>query len=271
MLGIRSEFGGLAAIEAACVGRSQFGSRVDQLELLRLRILDAWALNDHVVVRGLPRSDDGSTGLLVAMLVFAALKPYRNGQIVKHFRMSPWTTALSHTTAKGTFHTDINTASSPPAATVMQCLDPDPDAPRYGQLRVARIDSLLDVLETGGRKDALRFLREDRVTMLNETSPNGWSGTMFGDGMLRFHAESLRAAQRRYGSNPPDMESCLAAIEKAALAVSKPIDLASGEILIVSNHRALHQRGACSVQFREYPKVFDSRRVAVFHTLVEPA
>lgn len=270
LFGMRSEFRDLAAIEVACGGPAYLGVRVAELNSLRQRILNTWGLHDHVVVRGLPASSDGSTALLVAMLVFSAIKPYRNGQIVKHFRMSPWTTALSHTTATGTFHTDINTADTPPAATMMQCLDPDPDAPRQGQLRVALLGNLLDELESNGEKDALRFLMEDWVTMLNETSPDGWSGKIIDDGGIRFHAESLRAAQRRYGSNPPDMESCLTAINNAALVVSTPINLASGEILIVSNRRALHQRGACSVRFREYPRVFDSRRVAVLHTLEEP-
>lgn len=270
LLGMRREFRDLAAIEVVCGGPAYLGVRVAELNSLRQRILNTWGLHNHVVVRGLPASSDGSTVLFVAMLVFAAIKPYRNGHIVKHFRMSPWTTALSHTTATGTFHTDINTADTPPAATMMQCLDPDPDAPRQGQLRVALVGNLLDELESNGEKDALRFLMEDRVTMLNETSPDGWSGKILDDGGIRFHAESLRAAQRRYGSNPTDMESCLTAINNAALAVSTPINLASGEILIVSNRRALHQRGACSVRFREYPRVFDSRRVAVLHILEEP-
>ena len=268
---MRAEFEDLADIEAICSGSAALGIRVGALTSLRQRIRNTWALHDHVVVRGLPASFDGSTGLLVAMLVFAAMKRYRRGQIVKRFRMSPWTTALSHTTASGTFHTDINTADIPPAATIMQCLDPDPDAPRHGQLRVALVGDLLAELASKGDKHALRFLTHDLVTMLNETSPDGWTGAILGEGGIRFHAESLRAAQRRYGTNPPDMELCLTAINAAALAVSTPIDLASGEILIVSNRRALHQRGGCTVRFREYPLEFDSRKVAVLHALDEPA
>lgn len=271
VVAMRAEFEDLAAVETFCSGPAAIGIRVGVLNSLRQRILNAWALQDHVVVRGLPASFDGSTGLLVAMLVFAAMKPYRRGQIVKHFRMSPWTTALSHTTASGTFHTDINTADTPPAATIMQCLKRDPDAPRHGQLRVALVGDLLAELASKRDKHVLRFLTNDRVTMLNETSPDGWTGTILGEGGIRFHAESLRAAQRRYGTNPPDMESCLTAINDAALAVSMPIDLASGEILIVSNRRALHQRGSCTVRFREYPREFDSRKVAVLHALDEPA
>lgn len=271
LVAIRAEFEDLAAIEVSCGGPTDPGIRVGALASLRQRILDTWALHDHVVLRGLPASADGSTGLLVAMSVFAKLKPYRRGQFVKHFRMSPWTTALSHTTASGTFHTDLNTADMPPTATIMQCLNPDPDAPRHGQLRVALVNDLLAELASTGQQDALRFVANDRVTMVNETSPHGWSGTILGEGGIRFHAESLRAAQRRYGTNPPDMESCLAAINDSAIAVSTPIDLASGEILLVSNRRALHQRGGCTVRFREFPREFDSRKVAVLHALDEPA
>lgn len=267
---LRNSFGDLASIEFICNGNAMHLVRVKPLRLLRERILSTWALRNHVVVRGVPVCNDGSTSLLVAMLVFPAMKSYRHGQIVKHFRMSPWTTALSHTTASGSFHTDINTADVPPAATIMQCLHPDPAAPAFGQLRVAVVGDVLAELASNGANEALRFLSKDSVTMLNETSPNGWSGAILADGGIRFHPESLRAAQKRYGTNPPDMESCLTVIHEAAMAVSTDINLVPGELLIVSNRHALHQRGACTVRFHKYPRDFESRKVAVLHSLDEP-
>jgi alpha-ketoglutarate-dependent taurine dioxygenase len=208
---------------------------------------------------------------LLAATCFSELKPYRGGQIVKHFRMSPWTTALSHTLASGFFHTDINTAPLPPAATVMQCLERDPGAPAFGQLRVARAADLLRTLASSGRREVLRFLTEDRVTMVNETSPQGWSGILVDGHTIRFHPESLQAACNQGLPNPADLQAYLDAVHESALAVSDPIDLAPGEVLFVSNRRALHQRGACTVRFREYPRRFDARRVSVFHALDEPS
>jgi hypothetical protein len=236
---------------------------------LKQRASALWAAHDHFVLRGVPPSADGVTGLLLGAALFLELKPYRDGKVVKHFTMSPWTTALSHTLADGFFHTDINTAAHPPAATLMQCMTPDPDSPRHGQLRVVRLADLLSALRSVGHERALRLLTQDRVDMVNDTSPDRWSGQITDGSEIRFHPETLRAAQRRYSSNPPDLEECLAEIHSTALSIAPPIDLASGEMLVVSNRRALHQRNACTVRFRQFPREFESRSVSVLHAMGE--
>jgi hypothetical protein len=265
-------YGSLSALEiAALIRTNEFVPIREHLRGVRERVFEQWGKRDYVVVRNVPTCKEGTTGLLLAAVCFGLLKPYRGRQIVKHFRMSPWTTALSHTLASGFFHTDINTSSVPPAATIMQCLERDPGAPAFGQLRVARVADLLCELKFRSRLDALRFLTTDRVEMVNETSPDGWKGIMVEGETVRFHPESLQAAQKKNGTNPSDLAVCLQGIHEAALAVSSPIDLAPGEILFVSNRRAMHQRGACTVRFREYPRYFDARRVSVLHALAEPS
>jgi len=264
----------LATLEADALAPNMTSLRAcvaDTLATLRERVLERWRAQEHVVLRNVPASDDGSTGLVLAMSVFAALKPYRGQQIVKHFRMSPWTTALSHTLASGFFHTDINTADIPPAATIIQCLEPDPGAPDYGQIRVTTMKALLEALRAGRQTSALRLLEQDSVTMVNETSPAGWRGRLIDDDTIRFHPESLIAAQRRHGTNPADLDECLNVIHETAISISAPIHLDPGELVMISNRRALHQRGPCTVRFREYPSDFDARKVAVLHTLGEPA
>lgn len=229
-----------------------------------------WEAHDHLVVRGVPSSDTGSNLLLLGAALFAELKTYRAGQIVKHFRMSPWTKALSHTLADGHFHTDINTAQVPPSATLIQCIHPDPDAPRHGQLRVARLSDVLRVVQTMKHSRLQQFLMEDVVTMVNDTSPDQWTGRITNGETIRFHPETLRAGQRRCHSNAPDLEECLGVLHEVATQVSEPIDLARGDVLIVSNRRALHQRSACTVRFRSSRRDFDSRFVAVLHAMDEP-
>jgi hypothetical protein len=152
----------------------------------------------------------------------------------------------------------------------MQCLEPDPDAPRHGQLRVVRLGDLLDALTNRGATRALQFLRDDHIAMVSETSPDCWSGRITDGNEIRFHPETLRAAQRRYGNNPRDLEDCLSAVHEAALSISSPIDLSRGDQLFVSNRRALHYRGPCTVRFRTFPRDFDSRTVAVLHAIGEP-
>ncbi len=265
--------GGLVDLEVDLLGAratpARLTTRTDWVDV-RTRVAALWRDRDHVVVRGLPQTPDGASGLLFAALLGAEFRTYKGDRIVKHFRLSPWTTALSHTLADGHFHTDINTADEPPAATSIQCIEPDPGGPAFGQLRVARLPDLLAALAVGGHARALRFLMEDRVVMANDAT-DAWTGQVVEAGRLRFHPETLRAAQRRYATNPPDLEACLALIHDAALAVSAPIALERGDLLLVSNRRALHYRSACTVRFRTFPRDFETRTVAVLHTREEPA
>ena len=218
---------------------------------------------------GVPSVQDGAALLVAALTVGESLRTYRDGKVVKHFKMSPWTTELSHTTRKGEFHTDLNTEPSPPAITAIQCLEPDPGSPRYGTTRVARLPDLLDFLDRDHDKNTRRFLIEDTVTMLNERSSSSWSGRIVDAGAVRYHPETIRAAARRSGDSQQDIEQGIAGVERAANSVSTPFVLQRGDILLLSNRRTLHCRSECSVVFRKYPTEFDSRRVSVLHALRE--
>jgi hypothetical protein len=268
-IALRDQLGSLESIEDDLLGPRAIEQRLQTVFSFDLRseAVSLWEAHDHFVIRNVPSTEDGSTGLLIAALLFRKLKKFGTERVVKHFKMSPWTTALSHTLAEGTFHTDVNTATEPPAATITQCITRDPDAPNHGQLRVSRFHDLLTSLRSHDRSAAFRFLTSELVVMVNDASSTHWSGRIYDGSAVRFHPATLRAAQRRYGSNPPDLDDLLQDIHEAALSVSRPIDLAEGDLLVVSNRRALHQRGACTVRFRSFPRDFESRSVAVLHAM----
>jgi hypothetical protein len=232
-------------------------------------VRQAFAARDHLVIKGLPVSAHGATLIIAARTVGSMFRTYRGGQIVKHFKMSPWTTELSHTTRDGEFHTDINTEAKPPAITAMQCLDPDPGAPRYGVSRVARLVDMLAFLEEHKDSEALYFLTQDTVTMLNDRQQSSWSGRVVEDGAIRYHPETLRAAARRLEHTTSALEDCISRVAQAAMAVSEPFILDRGDVLLFSNHRTLHYRGECSVLFNHFPTDFISRSVFVLHTNLE--
>lgn len=234
------------------------------------RALALWKDHDHVIIRGAPAAAEGASLLYLALVLCRRFKAYRGDKVVKHFRLSPWTTELSHTLQEGHFHTDINTASQPPVVTAIQCQVPDPGAPSYGEVRVARLSDLIQALRSSSDVRALEFLQETDVTMVNESSPGGWTGRIVTENHIRFHPETLRAAQRRYGNLPADLEDNLRVIKEAALSVSTPIQLRAGDALLVSNTRALHYRGTCSVTYHSFPRGFNSREVYVLHLLDEP-
>lgn len=229
----------------------------------------AFAARDQLLIKGLPASNDGTTLLLAAVTVGSEFRTYRGGQIIKHFKMSPWTTELSHTTKDGEFHTDLNTEEKPPAITAMQCLEPDPGAPKFGVSRVARLMDLLDVLERHHSKEILDFLTKEPVTMLNDHSNSSWSGCIVEDKMIRYHPATLRAAAIRLKQPSSLLETQISKVADAAFAVSEPFCLERGDVLLLSNHRTLHYRGECSVIFKKYPTEFISRSVFVLHASEE--
>lgn len=230
----------------------------------------AWSRFDHAVIRGNPALSDERIALLLALALNAGFKPYRGSKIVKHFKMSPWTTELSQTLRDGHFHTDLNTSSEPPRITLIHCRVPDP-TPGCGVLRVARIRDLLAELRRRGADKALRFLLRDTVAIVDDRAQGSWSGTMASESTIRFHPETLKAAQRRGASFVDPLDEQLDTIHETALAVSYPIELGMGDTLLVSNVRALHYRGECTVQYLDFPRHFKARQIHVLHLVDEPS
>lgn len=220
----------------------------------------------YVVVRGL-EADDGRSLLILATVFGGSFDTYRPGKIVKRFRMSPWTTELSHTTRAGDFHTDGNVSAHPPLGTAMQCEREDPGAPAYAEQRVAFLPDLLARLRNGDASDAaaLRFLTEEEIAMTHERASAVWRGRLVQNGSIRYHPHTLRAADARLHTGRPDLESIIATIHRAALEASIPFHTAPGDTVLVSNRTALHYRGACSVRFIRFPAEFESRSLYVLH------
>jgi hypothetical protein len=233
-------------------------------------VSEIWRREDYVVVRGVPVLAEGASLLLVSLCLSHSFKTYRGHRIVKKFRMSPWTADLSHTTKEGHFHTDLNTSPSPPAITAIQCLTPDPGAPEYGNNRVARLVDLLAHLESAGRAERVRVLRELDVAMLNDHAQETWRGHIVEGDSIRYHPETIRAALRRFKQESSSLEEIITELHEAALAVSQPFQLQEGDILFVANHHALHYRGECSVTFTEFPLSYEARSIYVLHLLSEP-
>lgn len=229
-----------------------------------------WRTHDHVIVRGLPAETAGTSLILISSTLAHRFRSYGGDKVITHFRMSPWTTELSHTLKEGHFHTDMNTSSEPPSVTGIQCKIPDPNAPQFGELRVARLSMLLELLAQHQRTDLLRFMREVDVTMVNDRSLGCWLGKIIQQEQIRFHPESIRAARRRYPERfEAELEDHLTAIHELSMAASTPIHLGAADVLLVSNLRALHYRGACSVIFQKFPHNFTSREVHVLHMFDE--
>lgn len=272
--GVCARLDAISFLEQEAVSGTLDGSLLPRLlwQPFQERVRELWRTHDHLVIRGLPPETAGPALLLVSLSLSNRFKTYRANKVVRHFRMSPWTTELSHTLKEGHFHTDINASPEPPCITGIQCKSPDPGAPKFGELRVARLSRMLQFLQQHGRSDLLTFIQEADVSMANDRSPDCWTGKIVENGRIRFHPETIRSARRRYPARFGEQtEAYLAELHELALTVSTPIQLGAADVLLVSNLRALHYRGACSVVFHQFPHVFTSREVLVLHTLDEHA
>lgn len=220
----------------------------------------------YAVLRGL-EIDGGRTLLVVSTILGTTFATYGPGRLVKRFRMSPWTTELSHTLRPGDFHTDGNVSATPPVATAMQCECADPGGTDYAEQRVAHLPELLAHLADDGPEGAaaLAFLTEIEAPMAHEWSSMIWRGRLVQAGLVRYHPQSLRVANNRLGGSPKPLEAVIATIHRAAMAVSMPFHTRPGDLLLVSNTDALHYRGACSVLFTRFPTEFESRSLLVLH------
>ncbi|WP_257294585.1 TauD/TfdA family dioxygenase [Endozoicomonas sp. YOMI1] len=234
-----------------------------------LMLQQVWQQNDHAIVRGKP-DQEGNTAVLLGLALNSRFKPYRGNKVLKHFRMSPWTTELSQTLKEGHFHTDLCTAQTPPKVTLIQCRVADP-SPGKGILRVARLEAILIELKRIGADATLDFLLKEECELVDERAHGSYQGVMANHDTIRYHPETLRAAYRRKGMPLHELERHLATIHEVALMTSTPIDLQSGDALLVSNTRALHYRSACSVRYLEFPRKFEAREIYVLHLLDSPA
>lgn len=236
-------------------------AREPEWQALRTDVAESLSRRGHAVVRGVD-ADGGRSLLLIAALLGGDFESYRPRRIVKRFRMSPWTTELSHTVKACEFHTDGNIAAVPPAATAIQCETEDPGGPEYGQQRVAHLPDLLSELGPG---PVLDFLTRRTVAMAHDKASSTWRGRLVEDGKIRYHPAGLRTANARSQTPDDGLEANIAAIHRAAMAVSAPISGRAGDVLLVSNHSALHYRGACSVRFNAFPMDYEARSVLVLH------
>jgi hypothetical protein len=229
------------------------------------KLYDYWQQDHWCVVRDIPNQSPAGT-VLTALALKHQFKTYRQAKIVKHFKMSPWTKDLSHTLAQGHFHTDINTTAAPPEITLIQCHKPDPTE-GAGESRVAVLSDLVAQLTEQKQFSTLEFLQDDSVRMVDDSKANCWQGAIVENDTIRFHPQTLRAAAKRFDLDKDVLEQHLEVLHQACLKVSHVVHLEAGDALVVSNHKALHYRGECTVSFEEFPTKFNAREIFVLHLL----
>lgn len=263
--GLTARFGGIDALESHALGHNLCADDIpgEAWRDLAARIVTTVQRRGYAILRGMDL-DEGQTLLLLSTSLGATFGTYGANRIVKRFRMSPWTSALSHTVRAGDFHTDGNVSETPPVATLMQCEVEDPGGDGFAEQRVADLPALLNHI--AAEDDLMTFLAGEESIMAHEGSSRSWKGRLVDQGRIRYHPASLRVAAQRNGTTSTEaLERRLSAIHDAAMAVSIPFHSRPGDVLMVSNTRALHYRGECSVRFTGFPTDYDARSLLVMH------
>lgn len=178
------------------------------------------------------------------------------------YSLLPESINLSEQILCGGFHTDFMFQTHPPAYIALLCLRPDPRHPIYGRNQVVHIQPFLErmyqafgVTEQDLKSHKLVYELAERgqfeQAMLEDLD---------GKTIFRFHERLLEKGQILHlvDSNI----STEAMLHTVMMDVMVDICLDRGDMLILSNHHALHRRGECSIAFDGVAGKWRSRNMA---------
>lgn len=213
------------------------------------QIIRGFGLNTLWLESELSRISDGK-------LFFSA----RLGSFIHEFRVLPHSENLSEQSSCGGYHTDFMFQPSPPAYIALLCLRTDPKHPIYGRNQVVHRDAFLERLEHlyGLTTEDLLKLEVGysfpgrppiRIPLLRRVN---------GQIVLSLHTSLMPEGKLVEFSNLP-LKSIINAV---CGDIAHDFVLDQGDLLIVSNHLALHRRSECTLAFNSDANSFVSREMA---------
>ena len=178
---------------------------------------------------------------------------------------SPFAKNISETTREGFFHTDYSAHRAPPAFTVIECKNADPRHPFYGRNQIAHADLVLQKLAQLDPSIVETLLTVSFPFLIGGQTYNivPLFKARFGEKTVhcfRMHIgyiDTARLSDRHFFFDIP----IHSLIEMVAMQVCQDFAIDTGEILLLSNVRCLHRRGAATVAFGKAPSEFVGRRI----------
>jgi alpha-ketoglutarate-dependent taurine dioxygenase len=210
--------------------------------------------NGYVQIRGFKRTADARSILLLGHALGSVFDDLTHQASIVNVASPTVNAALQGNQTEALFlHTDFAMLTEPPAATIVQCCAPDPLGYPYGENGVSVARHILS-----------RFYGTSQLNLaLNTplpfagTKPDGTTVlTMHpimelrpkGDPLVRFHPSRIHHGFRTRGESVSPLElDALAAFQEMALKVRIGLSLDAGDVLVVNNRSALHDRGLCSL------------------------
>ncbi|WP_421505005.1 TauD/TfdA family dioxygenase [Erwinia rhapontici] len=186
----------------------------------------------------------------------------RIGTICHQYSVLPESENLSEQLQCGGFHTDFMFQPEPPAYIALLCLKPDPRHPFYGLNQIVHMKAFLERLhQTFGIND--QMLKE--ASLVYSLPGHGrveqpMLAELNGKYVFRFH-EKLLDKEQPFLSDTSGI-SLSGRLHCIMMDVASDISLDRGDMLILSNHHALHRRGECSIRFDTGSNTWQSREMA---------
>jgi len=185
----------------------------------------------------------------------------RIGDVVHQFRVLPRAESLAEQASCGGYHTDFMFQPRPPAYIALLCLRPDPKHPIFGRNQivhrddfVAKMRTVFSLSEADLKQISLKYIFPGRPAFETPILD-----TLDGRTVFRLHTSLV---QDRKNPILSDGLSLKEAIEAVCSDVAQDLVLDKGDLLIISNHIALHRRSECTIAYHSDGKSFDSREIA---------
>lgn len=217
--------------------------------------------NGHQIIRDFGSNTERLKIFLEALSNGKLFHSERIGGVMHQFRVLPGATSLAEQASCGGYHTDFMFQPRPPAYIALLCLRPDPRHPIFGRNQIVHRDDLVTKMEsvfklsaTDLKQATLKYVFPGRpafeVPVLD---------TLDGRTIFRLHTS---LAQDRIGPVLRHGISLKEAVEIVCSDVAQDFVLDKGDLLIMSNHIALHRRSECTLAYHNDGTSFDSREIA---------
>uniref|UniRef100_E6XRE2 Taurine catabolism dioxygenase TauD/TfdA n=1 Tax=Shewanella putrefaciens (strain 200) TaxID=399804 RepID=E6XRE2_SHEP2 len=188
----------------------------------------------------------------------------RIGSVCHQYSVEVSSDNFSQQMRTGGFHTDFMFQEQPPEYIALLCLQTDPKHPIYGRNQIVSMSALLERLNS-----AFGLSVED---LLQRQLPYHFAkGQQFslpllhkinGHFQFKFHQHLVTGGVNESAVRNKAVDTYLAQLHSAMIDVAEDVCLDAGDLLVVSNHHALHRRSECSVSFDTDNKVWRSREMA---------
>lgn len=181
--------------------------------------------------------------------------------ISHQFKVLPYSHNLSEQASCGGYHTDFMFQPSPPEFIALLCIKPDPKHPFYGRNQIVHYDAFVQKMDAffGVSVQDLLELKV-RYKFQDDQPIEIPIVQQYGDHKIfRLHTSLMGEESSQLYLKGIPLKN---AIEAICSDVAQDVVLDKGDLLIVSNHFALHRRSECTFKFNSDGCTFESREMS---------